>query len=71
MSVATACLIEGSPAADVAEIPEGTRKMMSIEHASGETTCVIELDSNGAVVSSAILRTARKLMDGRVFAKGS
>ena len=67
VSVATACLIDGSPAADVADIPEGTRKTMSIEHASGETTCVMELDSTGVVTSAAILRTARKLMDGKVF----
>jgi 4-oxalomesaconate tautomerase len=68
VSVATACLIDGSPAADVADIPEGTRKTMSIEHASGETTCVMELDSTGVVTSAAMLRTARKLMDGKVFA---
>ncbi len=68
VSVATACLIDGSPAADVADIPEGARKTMSIEHASGETTCVMELDSTGVVTSAAMLRTARKLMDGKVFA---
>jgi 4-oxalomesaconate tautomerase len=68
VSVATACLIEGSSAVGVADIPQGAQKTMSIEHASGETTCVMELDSNGAVISSAMLRTARKLMDGRVFA---
>lgn len=67
VSVATACLIDGSPAADIADIPTGNRKSMSIEHASGETTCIMELDSDGVVVSSAILRTARKLMDGTVF----
>ena len=68
VSVATACLIDGSPAADVADIPEGARKTMSIEHVSGETTCVMELDSTGVVTSAAMLRTARKLMDGKVFA---
>ena len=68
VSVATACLIDGSPAADVADIPEGARKNMSIEHVSGETTCVMELDSTGVVTSAAMLRTARKLMDGKVFA---
>jgi 4-oxalomesaconate tautomerase len=67
VSVATACLIEGSPAAGVAVIPDGKRKTLSVEHASGETTCVMELDSAGAVISAAMLRTARKLMDGRVF----
>ncbi|MGE4409160.1 MAG: 4-oxalomesaconate tautomerase [Sphingobium sp.] len=67
VSVATACLIPGSPAAEVAEIPEGPRKTLSVEHPTGETTCVMELDDNGAVVSAAMLRTARKLMDGEVF----
>jgi len=68
VSVATACLIPGSPAADVAVIPEGTRKTLSVEHPTGETTCVMELDADGEVTSSAMLRTARKLMDGEVFA---
>lgn len=68
VSVATACLIEGSPAAEVAAIPEGDRKTLSVEHPTGETTCVMELDEDGAVISAAMLRTARKLMDGEVFA---
>jgi 4-oxalomesaconate tautomerase len=68
VSVATACLIEGSPAAKVAAIPEGLRKTLSVEHPSGETTCVLEVDETGHVTSAAMLRTARKLMDGMVFA---
>lgn len=68
VSVATACLIDGSPAAEVAAVPEGLRKTMSVEHPSGESTCVLEIDGDGFVVSSATLRTARKLMDGRIFA---
>ena len=68
VSVATACLIEGSAAADIAEVPEGNRKMMSVEHPNGESTCVITLDKSGAVVSVATLRTARKLMYGNIFA---
>lgn len=68
ISVATSCLIEGSPAADVAAVPNGRRKIMSVEHPSGESTCVIKLDENGSVISSATLRTARKLMDGTAFA---
>jgi len=68
VSVATACLIEGSPAAEVADIPEGKRKTLSVEHPTGETTCVMELDDVGNVTSAAMLRTARKLMDGEVFA---
>lgn len=67
VSVATACLVPGSPAAEVAVIPEGRRKTLSVEHPTGETTCVLETDENGAVVTAAMLRTARKLMDGEVF----
>ncbi len=68
VSVATACLLKGSPAAEVAETPEGRRKTLSVEHPTGEMTCVLETDDAGAVVSAALLRTARKLMDGVVFA---
>ena len=67
VSVATACLIEGSPAADVGQVPGGPRKMLSVEHPTGEMSCVLEVDESGAVVSVALLRTARKLMDGVVF----
>jgi 4-oxalomesaconate tautomerase len=68
VSVATACLLEGSPAAEVASIPEGGRKTLSVEHPTGEMTCVLVVDDRGDVVSAALLRTARKLMDGVVFA---
>ena len=67
VSVATACLIAGSPAAEVAVVPEGTRKTLSVEHPTGEMSCVLEVDDAGTVVSAALLRTARKLMDGVVF----
>jgi 4-oxalomesaconate tautomerase len=67
VSVATACLIPGSPAAEVAVVPEGRRKTLSVEHPTGETSCVLETDDGGAVVSAALLRTARKLMDGVVY----
>jgi 4-oxalomesaconate tautomerase len=67
VSVATACLITGSPAADVAVVPTDARKTLSVEHPTGEMTCVLETDAEGAVVSAALLRTARKLMDGVLF----
>lgn len=68
VSVATACLIEGSPAAGAATILPGRRKTLSVEHPTGEMSCVLEVDERGTVVSAALLRTARKLMDGVVFA---
>ena len=67
VSVATACLIAGSPAAEVAVVPEGSRKTLSVEHPTGEMSCVLEVNGRGEVVSAALLRTARKLMDGVVF----
>jgi len=68
VSVATACLVQGSPAAGVADIPEGSRKTLSVEHPTGEMSCVLELGADGQVATAALLRTARKLMDGEVFA---
>jgi 4-oxalomesaconate tautomerase len=67
VSVATACLITGSPAAEAAVVPSGARKIMSVEHPTGEMSCVLELDKNGGIKTVALLRTARKLMDGLVF----
>jgi 4-oxalomesaconate tautomerase len=68
VSVATACLLEGAAGADLAVIPEGLEKTMPIEHPIGETTIIAKTDAGGAVISAAILRTARKLYDGVVFA---
>ncbi|WP_267388000.1 4-oxalomesaconate tautomerase [Sphingomonas sp. GC_Shp_3] len=67
VSVATACLVAGSPAAEVAVVPEGPRKTLSVEHPTGEMSCVLEVGEDGQVATAALLRTARKLMDGVVF----
>ncbi|SFO34656.1 4-oxalomesaconate tautomerase [Sphingomonas sp. OK281] len=67
VSVATACLIDGSPAHGVAVVPDGQSKSLDVEHPSGATGCVIDLDENGNVVGAAMLRTARKLFDGNLF----
>lgn len=68
VSVATACLLEGSSSFDLAEKGEGAERSLSIEHPTGEMTVVANLDGAGEITSAAILRTARKLMDGEVFA---
>ncbi|MEA1085182.1 4-oxalomesaconate tautomerase [Sphingomonas sp. CD22] len=67
VSVATACLIDGSPAHSLAVVPDGQSKSLDVEHPSGATGCVIDLDENGNVVGAAMLRTARKLFDGTLF----
>jgi 4-oxalomesaconate tautomerase len=68
VTVAAAALLEGSPANTVAAVPEGQRKTLSVENPTGEMSCVLELDDKGEVVSAALLRTARRLMDGVVLA---
>lgn len=67
VSVTTACLVPGSPAAEVADVPEGRSKTLSVEHPTGEMSCVLTLGEDGRVATAALLRTARKLMDGEVF----
>jgi 4-oxalomesaconate tautomerase len=70
VTVATACVLEGSVAFDVAALPSGNPKMMGVEHPSGEFSVEIELgeDPGGpAVKRSALLRTTRRIMDGHVY----
>jgi 4-oxalomesaconate tautomerase len=68
VSVATACLLDGSTAYDLAQTGQGPQRDLAVEHPTGEMTVVATLDTAGTVQSAAILRTARKLMDGEVFA---
>ncbi|WP_029131677.1 4-oxalomesaconate tautomerase [Sedimenticola selenatireducens] len=68
VSVATACMLPDSPAHALANISAGTRKVMPIEHPIGEMTVILETNDRGDVKNAAILRTARKLFDGEVFA---
>ena len=67
VSVATACLLSEGPAAALAVVPEGEEKLVSVEHPTGEMSVVVALQG-GTVVNAAVLRTARKLFDGRIFA---
>ncbi|MGI9400666.1 MAG: 4-oxalomesaconate tautomerase [Rhizobiaceae bacterium] len=69
VSVATACLLKDSVAAELAQIPLGKSKELKIEHPIGQTTIVADIDEEGNVTRAAILRTARKLFDGKVFAR--
>ncbi len=67
VSVATACLLPGSPAHALAQLPGGATQQLDVEHPSGASSCQIRLDAHGTVVRAAVLRTARKLFDGVVF----
>jgi 4-oxalomesaconate tautomerase len=76
VSVATACMLPGSVANAVAELPDqaagGTE--IEVEHPTGFFTVTIEVATSGggfAVTRSALLRTARLLMRGEVLVPGS
>ena len=75
VSVATACLMPGSVAHEVSELPAGTdASSLDIEHPSGFFTVEVEVENNGdrvEVKRSALLRTARKLMQGSIFVPSS
>jgi 4-oxalomesaconate tautomerase len=66
VSVATACLTNGAVGNDLCALPQSNSKKLSIEHPTGETTVVSQVD-DGAVNRAEVLRTARKLIDGKVF----
>jgi len=74
VSVATACMMSDSPAAELCVFPpdvtNDSEKMLQVEHPIGETGVLMRVTGEGAgliIHKAAILRTARKLMSGRVF----
>jgi 4-oxalomesaconate tautomerase len=71
VSVATACVVLGSVAAEVAGIANpGAVKSLEVEHPTGFFTVYMDVEARDDVVAvrrSALLRTARKLMAGEVY----
>ena len=67
VSAATAALLPASPVAALASIPQGTRKVMAVEHPNGATACVLECDDDDRVLKAGMMRTTRKLFDGMIF----
>lgn len=66
VSVATAALLPGTVAHDVAH-PPGPGMPLRIEHPAGHLDVTVELDEEQRVRRSGVIRTARKLFDGTVF----
>ena len=68
VSVATAALLPGSPASEVARVAPGT-DVVRLEHPTGSFDALVRLATDGEprVLGAGIVRTARKLMDGVVF----
>jgi 4-oxalomesaconate tautomerase len=72
VTVATASILPGSPAARVARIPPGREKTVSVEHPTGEFSVVITVGGtpeNPVVERAGLLRTARLLFEGYAFAR--
>ena len=68
VSVATACVVPGSVAADVAQVRD--MSSLEIEHPTGFFTVAMDVsveDGQVHVRRSALLRTARKLMAGEAY----
>ena len=75
VSVATACVTPGSVAAEVAGIADVEAvKELEVEHPTGFFTVAMDVTLEDGVIHvrrSALLRTARKLMEGQVFVPAS
>lgn len=65
VTVATACMMPGSTAFAPAVRPADGR--FRIEHPSGAAEIYLEIGRQGNVTGAGTIRTARKLMEGRVF----
>jgi 4-oxalomesaconate tautomerase len=74
VSVATACLLPGSPAHSVARIPDGATKMMLVEHPTGASPVSMTIEEQNGVTTvteAAIISTARELFTGYVLVPAS
>lgn len=69
VSVATACLLSGSVAQGLAQVPTADHLALSVEHPTGEFTVELRRD-NGVITGCGLLRTARLLFDGYVCVPG-
>jgi 4-oxalomesaconate tautomerase len=74
VSVATACLLPGSVANDVAGVVASEGEVtLDVEHPTGyfSVTMNVSLEDGVRITSAALLRTARLLMRGEVFVPSS
>jgi 4-oxalomesaconate tautomerase len=69
VTVATAAVLPGSVANRYAVVPAGNRKILSVEHPSGEFSVALTMNPQNPseVLRAALLRTARLIMRGEVF----
>lgn len=69
VTVATACVLEGSVAQGLAVAGSGLQRTVSVEHPTGEFSVALELDPRDPqqILRAALLRTARPILRGEVL----
>ncbi|MGY8814557.1 MAG: 4-oxalomesaconate tautomerase [Gammaproteobacteria bacterium] len=70
VSVATACIMPGSVTKNIALVPDGNPKNLSVEHPSGEFSVSLEIGGTvdaPKVIRAGLLRTARLLSKGETY----
>ena len=71
VSVATACVLPDSISEALVQLPEGQEKLISVEHPIGEMSVLMDVSIERGdlrISKAAVLRTARKLFEGYVYA---
>ncbi|MDA1075390.1 MAG: 4-oxalomesaconate tautomerase, partial [Proteobacteria bacterium] len=67
VSVASACLLEGTTANELADVPDGNPRTMSVAHPGGSLQVQIHTDPSGGIDTAGVVRTARLLFKGEVW----
>lgn len=65
-TAAAGCMLPKSVAHGLAQFKQGKLSRVGVEHPTGKLTVELEWDGEG-VIRTGLLRTANKLMDGKVF----
>lgn len=73
VTVATACVLDGSVARELAVTTDDLTKTVSVEHPTGEFSVELAMDptNHQSVTRAALLRTARLIMRGEVMVHAS
>jgi 4-oxalomesaconate tautomerase len=75
VTVGTACVMPGSVAAGIVDLPHGVIKRISVEHPSGEFSMELELAETdphtSKILRASLIRTARALFQGAVLVPAS
>jgi 4-oxalomesaconate tautomerase len=71
--IAAACLIPGTIASKISNIKANGEDRILVEHPLGTIDCIVETSkteqttSNDYIISCGVYRTARKIMDGKIY----